>query len=75
MSISSNDAREIREAYNAWKNAQSYFESVSEPDLIDYAVFQLEATKRRYMYMLNRQKELVASLNNTYDNSTIASAP
>ena len=50
--------KEILEAMDAWRSAQEYFESVVEPELIDYAIYQLEATKRRYMYMLSRQKTI-----------------
>ena len=50
------DNKEILEAMDAWRSAQDYFESVFEPELVDYAIYQLEAAKRRYMYMLSRQK-------------------
>ena len=50
------DNKDILEAMNAWRSAQDYFESVFEPELVDYAIYQLEAAKRRYMYMLSRQK-------------------
>ena len=46
----------IREARDEWYQAQNYFENVSEPDLVDYAIFKAEAAKRRYMYLLKQAR-------------------
>jgi len=45
---------EIKKAYDDWRGAQNYFENVSDPDLIDFAIYDLEAAKRRYVYMLKK---------------------
>ena len=42
----------IQEARDEWYQAQNYFENVSEPDLVDYAIYKAEAAKKRYMYLL-----------------------
>lgn len=42
----------VQAALAAWKDAQNFFENVSDPDLIDYAIFDMETARRRYMYML-----------------------
>lgn len=44
----------VREAWMQWQAAQNYFQSVSDPDLVDYAIYDLEASRRRYMYMLKQ---------------------
>jgi hypothetical protein len=45
---------EIKKAYDDWRGAQNYFENVSDPELIDFAIYDLEAAKRRYVYMLRK---------------------
>jgi hypothetical protein len=52
-----NNGKELLEAVHTarqeWVAAQSYFENVSDPELVDYAIFKQEAAKRKYMYLLN----------------------
>ena len=48
---------EIKEAHQRWLNARSYFNSVSEPELIDHASYLLQAARTKYMYLLDRFKE------------------
>ncbi len=43
---------EVRQAWEEWQAAVQYFENVSDPDLVDYAIYQVEAARRRYAYML-----------------------
>lgn len=47
----------VKDAMEEWNRAEKYFESVSEPDLIDYAIYRIEASKKRYMYLLKQAKE------------------
>ena len=35
----------LRKAEREWKDKEEYFQYVTEPDLIDYAIYQLEASK------------------------------
>lgn len=51
-------AREIRQAHAAWQAAENYFDNVSDPDLIDYAIYDVAAARKKYMYMLKKAKEL-----------------
>jgi hypothetical protein len=47
----------IREAYQAkreWEAAQNFFNNVVDPDLVDYAIYDLETTKRKYMYLIKK---------------------
>jgi len=48
---------EINEAHQKWLNARRYFDNVSEPELIDHASYLLQATRTKYMYLLNKFKE------------------
>lgn len=50
--------KQIQQALLDWQNAVAYFESVDDPSLIDYAVFDMEAAKRKYIYLLNSAKEV-----------------
>ncbi|HBS60541.1 MAG TPA: DUF2508 domain-containing protein, partial [Firmicutes bacterium] len=38
-------------------NSQAYFETVTDPDLVDHAIFMMEAAKKRYTYLLKKAKE------------------
>lgn len=46
---------DIREALNSWKDATRFFESVSDPELMDYAIYDMEAARRKYMFLLRRK--------------------
>jgi hypothetical protein len=47
---------EIKEAHHEWIRAQKYFQWVSEPELVDHAIFTEEAARRKYIYLLNKAK-------------------
>lgn len=47
----------VHRAWLDWQAAQNYFESVSDPELIDYAIYEVEAARRRYVYMLRRAED------------------
>lgn len=46
----------VRTAYREWEDAKNFFEYVSEPELVDYAVYAIETAKRRFLYMLRQCK-------------------
>jgi len=48
----------IAKARDEWLAAKNYFEIVSDPDLVDHAIYLLEAAERKYMYLLKRAKTL-----------------
>ncbi len=45
---------QVRRALVEWKKTQNYFESVKDEDLVDYAVYEMEAARRKYMLLLKR---------------------
>ncbi|MTI71344.1 MAG: DUF2508 family protein [Firmicutes bacterium] len=49
--------KELKHAHTEWKNAETYFHSVAENDLIDHAIYNMEAAKRKYMYLLKKARE------------------
>lgn len=52
---------EVAKALQDWKDAQQYYDSVSDPQLVDYAVYKLEAAKKRYIYLLKRANNDLSS--------------
>ncbi len=47
----------IIKAHEEWQSAEKFFHSVSsDPDLIDHAIYRLEASKARYVYLLKQAK-------------------
>ncbi|MCT4619315.1 MAG: YaaL family protein [Marinisporobacter sp.] len=48
---------DIKSALNEWKNAENTFEFVTSPDLIDHAIYRIEAAKLRYVHLIKLAKE------------------
>ncbi len=38
-------------------DAQSYFDNVTAPELIDHAIYKMEATKAQYVYLIRLAKD------------------
>lgn len=51
------DAEIVREAWEDWQLAQAYFSWVSDPDLVDFAIFWERAARLRYIYLLRCLKK------------------
>ena len=47
----------LKFALREWKLKESYFESVTDQDLIDLAIYEMEASKIKYIYFLKKAKE------------------
>lgn len=47
----------VEEARRQWLAAKAYFENVSEPELVDHAIFLVEAAEKKYMYLLKKARE------------------
>ncbi len=50
----------IRLAHKQWEEKINYFQSVTDPDLVDYAIFEMEASKLKYIYLLKQYKSELA---------------
>ena len=46
----------LENAKKEWEEAKNIFENVSEPDLVDYAIYNIEAAERKYVYLLKQIK-------------------
>ncbi|MPN31152.1 hypothetical protein SDC9_178626 [bioreactor metagenome] len=58
--VSRTEREQIAAALKQWKDATRYFENVSDPDLIEFAIYEMEASKRRYLCLLKRAQKLEA---------------
>ena len=52
----------VKAAKREWETAELYFNEVTDPDLVEYAVFILEAAKRKYLYLWKKSREWEISL-------------
>lgn len=43
-------------AKSDWQAAINYFQQVTDPDLVDHAIYCLEAAERRYMHLLKQAR-------------------
>jgi len=48
---------ELEKTKNALESAYSVFENVTEPDLIDCSIYQINAIQLRYKFLLERAKQ------------------
>jgi hypothetical protein len=46
----------IENAKREWEDAKNIFENVSQPDLVDYAIYKVEAAEQKYIYLLRQIK-------------------
>lgn len=46
----------LQNAKKEWEEAKNIFENVSEPDLVDYAIYNVEAAEQKYVYLLRQIK-------------------
>lgn len=49
---------QLNQAHEEWQNAELYFQSVTEPDLIDYAIYKMEASRTKYVYLLKQARKM-----------------
>lgn len=56
--------KEIEMAKSEWEYSLKRFNDVSDPDVVDYIVYYIIASERRYMYLLNKYR-------NIYENKKI----
>ena len=54
--------RDIEQALAKWKAAERYFESVQDTDLMDFAIYEMEAARRKYVLLLRRYSQDAARL-------------
>ena len=45
---------EAARALEQWRAAENYFNSITDPDLVEYALYEVEAARRKYEYLLRK---------------------
>lgn len=50
-------AEEVRRAYAEYKAAENYFDNVDDPDLVDFAIYDLQAARMKYAFLLKKARE------------------
>lgn len=48
----------VERARKDWLTARVYFDNVTDPDLIDHAIYWIEAAEKKYVYLLKQAKSL-----------------
>ncbi|SEP47063.1 DUF2508 family protein [Propionispora vibrioides] len=46
----------IEQAKCDWLYAHSYYNNVSEPDLLEYAIYMIKASEKKYTYLLKQAR-------------------
>ena len=47
---------EAQKAKLEWEAAENFFDNIDDPDLIDYAIYDMEAAKRKYVYLMKKAR-------------------
>ena len=55
-------AEAVETARKEWLAARAYFDYVTDPELVDHAIFAAQAAERKYMYLLRRARLAGAAL-------------
>lgn len=42
----------VDKAHREWMQAKAYFEEADDPDLVDHAIYAMEAAEKKYIYLL-----------------------
>ncbi|CAM3019221.1 DUF2508 domain-containing protein [Hathewaya histolytica] len=56
----------LEEAREEWHSASRFFQYVSEPDLVDYAIHREDAAKSKFMYYLSKARDKGIEVNWVY---------
>jgi hypothetical protein len=56
-------ADSVEQAREEWLNSRAYFETVYDPDLVDHAIYLMEAAERKYVYLLKKARESGVTVN------------
>ena len=46
----------IKAAHSDWQRAEAMFHEVTDPDLVDHAIYDVMAAKMKYIYLLKTAK-------------------
>jgi hypothetical protein len=49
--------KELQDAQKEWGYTRQYFNIVTEPDLIDLAIYSMSVAEKKYLYLLKKARE------------------
>lgn|GEM_PF-2359421 len=49
--------QQMEAARREWDAAEHYFQAVVDPELVDHAIYTVEAAKRKYLYLYRRLRQ------------------
>lgn len=49
---------DLKRAHEEWRMKEEYFQWATDPDLVEHAIYELKASKIKYIYLLKKAKEL-----------------
>lgn len=52
----SEESKALEDAHREWLAAHRLFENATEPELVDYAIYSLQAAEKQFIYLLKRAK-------------------
>lgn len=55
--LNNNMLEDLNMAHSEWVSKEQFFQSVTDPDLIDYAIYDMEAARLKYIYILKKIRE------------------
>ncbi|SNX53827.1 DUF2508 family protein [Thermoanaerobacterium sp. RBIITD] len=55
---------EVKNTMRQLKDAEMYFQNVTDPDLVDQAIYNLESLRKKYIYLIKKAKENGINFNN-----------
>lgn len=61
-------AEGARKALRELQSAEKYFNAISDPELVEYALYEIEAARRKYEYMMRKLRSGEAS----YESPTVS---
>lgn len=47
----------IEQARREWQDAQAYYNTVTDVDLIDHAAYRIQAAEKRYIYLMKKARQ------------------
>lgn len=47
----------VFQAHQEWEQAKALFNEVRDPELVDHAIYTIEAAERKYIYLLRQAKK------------------
>lgn len=47
----------LHKAHQEMYDAQNFFDNVVDPELVDHAIYKMEAAKSKYIYLLKQARE------------------